>query len=893
MNTDRKKARILLANRPNAKTHPGGDTVVMDRYAEGLERHGFDVDVVLDGKIDFQSYDFVQLFNFATPGYTEQLARMASQAGVPFVVQTLLEDVPNFHTQSHAVAAALQNYVQSGQNEAMLKQSWPNIADIERSDPFENTWTATHAAALITTGASESKTVQETYPGAAQCVEIPLGCEVQAEANAELFEKKYGVRDFILCVGRIESRKNQLMLLKALEHVDIPVVLVGGGVEYQPDYVAAVKGFRRKGETLVLGRLSDEMLASAYAAAKVHALVSWYELPGLVSLEAAQHGCNVVATLNGTSKDNLGDSAFYADPSDWNSVKNAVLAAYHTPFQSEILSAIAPNRWDTASDKLVALIESLIQVDTISESEATETQFGDEIAAMSERATATFAPKDVSPEAGTTDAQVEAIDNLSMNQVNSAFQQVPDVVDPMASLEQAEAIALEGEFEKAHQLFDEAEQMTGKTARSLRSRGAVFLAESRVDQAIACFEQSLAMNAKEPRALFGFGMCCMMKERWEDAYRNLLAGLEIEPMYLVGIRQLIECSYHVERYDALELALARYLSESSDNLDLQFCRAGALFKLNRFAESEAIVHEILEKDSSFNGAEMLLEMIQKNRSIASSEQGKSVLQNEISVTSYESDPNRAKPEAAYGVTESTEGAGETNVVELDQALEQMEHYKRTGDLEKFAELADNMSLKIVQADDSRREWFTLLRAEVLAKSGEVAIAEEIFDAILAGNPKCARALCGKGAIVAHRGNWDDAKSFFEHALGFEPDYDVALAGLGLYEAQSGNFEAAWGFYGRSLMQNPENQRALLGIVEIGPQLGKLADVQQALESYLDMHPADLTFIYSYAACLYALGNFQECLTQLQKILIFEPQNVRAIELKGLAESQMSGARTGQ
>ena len=47
-----------------------------------------------------------------------------------------------------------------------------------------------------------------------------------------------------------------------------------------------------------LGRLDhhDPLLASAYAAARVFALPSWFETPGLAALEAALAGCSVAIT---------------------------------------------------------------------------------------------------------------------------------------------------------------------------------------------------------------------------------------------------------------------------------------------------------------------------------------------------------------------------------------------------------------------------------------------------------------------------------------------------------------------------------------------------------------------------------------------------------------------
>jgi glycosyltransferase involved in cell wall biosynthesis len=125
-----------------------------------------------------------------------------------------------------------------------------------------------------------------------------------------------GVRGarFILCVGRVEPRKNQLMLLLALQESDLPVVFADGGFMYQPEYFDMCKAFARKGRTVFTGRLSDELLVSAYRACRLHCLPSWYELPGLVSLEAASYGCTVIASPWGCLPDYLPDGCISVRP---------------------------------------------------------------------------------------------------------------------------------------------------------------------------------------------------------------------------------------------------------------------------------------------------------------------------------------------------------------------------------------------------------------------------------------------------------------------------------------------------------------------------------------------------------------------------------------------------
>ena len=102
---------------------------------------------------------------------------------------------------------------------------------------------------------------------------------------------------FVLCVGRIERRKNQLLLAQACHAAGVPLVLIGQlapntDLEYQQELLQLVAG--HPGELKYLGQLARSELPDAYAAAAVHALVSTSETTGLVSLEAALNGCNLV-----------------------------------------------------------------------------------------------------------------------------------------------------------------------------------------------------------------------------------------------------------------------------------------------------------------------------------------------------------------------------------------------------------------------------------------------------------------------------------------------------------------------------------------------------------------------------------------------------------------------
>ena len=76
-----------------------------------------------------------------------------------------------------------------------------------------------------------------------------------------------------------------------------------------------------------IDHIPQNLLASAYAAADVHALPSWMETCGLVSLEAALSGTPLVGSTFGHELEYLEGDAWYADPGDVTSIRNAVLAA--------------------------------------------------------------------------------------------------------------------------------------------------------------------------------------------------------------------------------------------------------------------------------------------------------------------------------------------------------------------------------------------------------------------------------------------------------------------------------------------------------------------------------------------------------------------------------------
>jgi glycosyltransferase involved in cell wall biosynthesis len=133
-------------------------------------------------------------------------------------------------------------------------------------------------------------------------------------ATPLLFRERFGDEEFVLFVGRIEPRKNLLELIRVVRALGVRLVVMG---DAPPECAAYHDRCRREGVGvcwLGVWEHEDPLLASAYAAARVFALPSWFETPGLAALEAALAGAAVVITPFGSTRDYFGDRVLYARP---------------------------------------------------------------------------------------------------------------------------------------------------------------------------------------------------------------------------------------------------------------------------------------------------------------------------------------------------------------------------------------------------------------------------------------------------------------------------------------------------------------------------------------------------------------------------------------------------
>lgn len=182
-----------------------------------------------------------------------------------------------------------------------------------------------------------------------------------ATGDAALFQSKLGIRDFVLQVGSIEVRKNQLTLIRAMRNLPYALVIVGSASADNEQYLRECRA--AAGDKVVfLGALdrNDPMLAAAYSAAKVFVLPSYSEVMPLVLYEAAMAGCRIVVSDKVPVAKELSTLVRRVDPNDVDAMAKVIEKEIRTPRDPSMLRAVSGMpTWDLVCDSLIGIYEEV------------------------------------------------------------------------------------------------------------------------------------------------------------------------------------------------------------------------------------------------------------------------------------------------------------------------------------------------------------------------------------------------------------------------------------------------------------------------------------------------------------------------------------------------------
>jgi glycosyltransferase involved in cell wall biosynthesis len=177
-------------------------------------------------------------------------------------------------------------------------------------------------------------------------------------ADPGLFREEYanivGESPFLLYVGNIEHRKNQLQLIRAAKGMDAPVLLFGR-IRDETYWQQCEKELPSNVHYLGAIEFASDLQRSAYAACSAFVLPSRLETPGLAALEAAACGAPLCITQEGCTREYFGEHAVYVDPDDVQSIHAGMASVLSRRRSGALRQHILDNyTWDISAAQLVA-----------------------------------------------------------------------------------------------------------------------------------------------------------------------------------------------------------------------------------------------------------------------------------------------------------------------------------------------------------------------------------------------------------------------------------------------------------------------------------------------------------------------------------------------------------
>jgi glycosyltransferase involved in cell wall biosynthesis len=226
-------------------------------------------------------------------------------------------------------------------------------------------WAALRCPLLIAVSESTKADLVSAYGVRPERVRVvPLGASLPTTAPAPASRlAELGLNgNFVLQVGRIETRKNQAAALAAIERLDGVTLAVAGP---ERDAALAAK-LRASARCRVLGRVDQPTLELLYKRARAVVVPSLYEGFGLPVLEAMARGKVVVAAKASSLPEVGGDAALYfhdaADPEQLASVLEVALGdeKLRTSLARAARARARKFTWERTAAGVVEVIRELV-----------------------------------------------------------------------------------------------------------------------------------------------------------------------------------------------------------------------------------------------------------------------------------------------------------------------------------------------------------------------------------------------------------------------------------------------------------------------------------------------------------------------------------------------------
>jgi glycosyltransferase involved in cell wall biosynthesis len=348
--------RALFATGSVNFQRPGGAEVAIMKKKRYLAEIGVEAQIFDPTRDKIADFDLVHLYQFSLSNF--EIAQFAKKCGIPIFLQPVYWPMDeSFREYSYGGYRQLVRYL------LRFGRHIPHYTRVQEILPFDPPSLLIGYADVVTVNSKlEENVIRSEFPMSRSFSILPAGVDARfASANPTKFKQSYDIDEFVLTVGNIAPRKNTLRLIRASKLLGLPLVVVGH--PFDSAYYKRCMEEAAGTKVLFLTNLDheSELLSSCYSAAKVFALPSWFETPGLSALEAAVSGCRLVVTSRGSTTEYFGEDATYVNPGSVESIIRGLREALSRPRSPDLSDRILKRcRWEAVANSMKSTYESLL-----------------------------------------------------------------------------------------------------------------------------------------------------------------------------------------------------------------------------------------------------------------------------------------------------------------------------------------------------------------------------------------------------------------------------------------------------------------------------------------------------------------------------------------------------
>ena len=266
----------------------------------GLEKIGHQVVLInMWEKNDWKSFSVIVLFGFND--YLKDVVKWLYPINSNLVVAPILD--PNYSLPT------LKLYSLWGCNKLRLSNSYHSLRTIRDKIKL-----------FLVRSEFEKKYLSGAFAiSAPKCAIVPLSYSPGMDVETRCEREPFCLHISLLC----DDRKNVKRLIEASEKYRFKLVLCGMLRSHEEELLLK-SWMEGKKNVEYKGFVSQEEKLDLYSRAKVFALPSIYEGVGIVALDAAAMGCDIVITELGGPKEYYGGQAIAVNPYDVDEIGQAI-----------------------------------------------------------------------------------------------------------------------------------------------------------------------------------------------------------------------------------------------------------------------------------------------------------------------------------------------------------------------------------------------------------------------------------------------------------------------------------------------------------------------------------------------------------------------------------------